>query len=372
MDIAIINRMLGISRGGGEMWDLKMAEQLRELGVNVTFYLGEPLRSDIPNPPAEFEYETIPTPHLRDLAYAAPQGIGGALMDVDVYEFTRRAANAIRATDHDLVHVTSRGEFGRYVSELKTPVTLSLHGPPHSFWRDVLYPFGSSYDFLIPFDRVIGVGNTYPIIQEQTDCDASQINPGVDTDQFTPSNQQQDGKSILFVGRFVPAKNLPALLEAFDEVLATHPDATLTLIGDGPRRYRIESRIDALNLRDNVVLPGYVDNEDLPTYYHLADVVALSSRTENHPIVLLEAMSSATPVVAPRIGMIPNIVDHEQNGLLYDTHDELVAHLDRLLSNQDLRHNYGQCGRKKAVEGFDWEQQARDLKSLFEELIDKQ
>lgn len=369
MDIAIINRRLGISRGGGEIWDLKMAEHLRELGVDITFYLGKPLRSNLTDPPVDFDYISIPTPHLQDLAYAAPPGIGGALMDIDVYEFTRRAAKTVQDTNHDLIHMTARGEFGRYASELDQPVTIKLNGPPHSLWLDIINPFTSSYSLLPKFDQVIATGITPQKIRDQIDCDVAQINPGVDTDQFTPTDQPPNKKSILFVGRFVPAKNLTVLVEAFDEVLTTHPKATLTLVGDGPRRNKIESKIDSLGLWNNVMLPGYVKNENLPRYYHQADIVALSSRTENHPIVLLESMSCATPVVAPNIGWIPKMVDHEQNGLLYDTQDELVIHLDRLLSSPDLIHQYGQNGRQKAVEGFDWEQRARELRDLFQQTI---
>jgi len=371
MDVAIINRMLGISRGGGEMWDLKMAEHLRELGVEVTFYLGKPLRSDLPDPPTEFDYIEIPTPHLRDIAYAAPRGIGGVIMDVDDYEFTRRAARTVHDRDHDIVHITGRPSFGRYVSDLDRPVTIKMNGPPHSFFLDIVHPRKSSYSFLPKFDAVVATGIACPKIREQSDCDVTQINPGVDTDQFTPDDTSSTGKSILFVGRFVPAKNLPALLEAFAEVLSAHPGATLTLVGDGPLRSRVESKIDDLGIRESVHLPGYVGNDDLPAYYHRADVVALSSRTENHPIVLLEAMSCATPVVAPSIGWIPHMVDHERNGLLFDTQDELADHLDSLLSDPDRRREYGEHGRRTAVEGFDWSQRAKELQRLFERVCNE-
>jgi len=161
------------------------------------------------------------------------------------------------------------------------------------------------------------------------------------------------------------------LLEAFAEVLSAHPGATLTLVGDGPLRSRVESKIDDLGIRESVHLPGYVGNDDLPAYYHRADVVALSSRTENHPIVLLEAMSCATPVVAPSIGWIPHMVDHERNGLLFDTQDELADHLDSLLSDPDRRREYGEHGRRTAVEGFDWSQRAKELQRLFERVCNE-
>lgn len=373
MDVAIINRMLGISRGGGEMWDIKMAEHLRELGVEVTFYLGKPLRSDLPDPPTEFDYIEIPTPHLRDIAYAAPRGIGGVIMDVDDYEFTRRAARTIRDRDHDIVHITGRPSFGRYVSDLDRPVTIQMNGPPHSFFLDIINPLTSSYSLLPEFDEVIATGVTCDYIEERTECDVTRINPGVDTEQFTPGDESENPgeKRILFVGRFVPAKDLPTLLDAFEQVHTDHPDAELVLVGDGPLRDRVENSIEKRRLGDSVHLPGYIENDDLPKYYRRADVFALTSKHESFGMVLLEAMSSGTPVVAPRIDWIPNIVDHERNGLLFDTQDELADHLDSLLSDPDRRREYGEHGRRTAVEGFDWSQRAKELQRLFERVCNE-
>ena len=95
MDLAFVNRMAGITWGGGEIWDLKMAEGLEEMGAEVTFYVGRPLRSELPEPIEGFETVEIPTPHLRDFAYAAPPGVGGALAHLDASVFCRRTAKAI-------------------------------------------------------------------------------------------------------------------------------------------------------------------------------------------------------------------------------------------------------------------------------------
>jgi len=368
MNLAFVNRMLGITRGGGEIWDLKMAEELEELGVELTFYVGKPLRSDLPEPIDGFKTVEIPTPHLRDLALGAPIGIGGALYDVDRWLFRRRVISQLKKREHDIIHVNSDPQFGRFVDQFDSPVVVKMNGPPHSLWQDYINPLSSSYDFFEEFDAVIATGVTTGEIEERTGIDVHTINPGVDTDTFAPADEETAGKTILFVGRFVPAKDIPTLLEAFDGVGENHPVTELTLVGDGPRRSRVESKIDELGLTDAVNLPGYVANEDLPEFYRDASVFALGSRTDNHPITLLEAMSCGTPVVAPKIGWIPNIVDHERDGLLWGTQDQFEAYLDRLLSDPALQREFGEQGRQKAVDGFDWKQRARQLFKIYDNL----
>jgi glycosyltransferase involved in cell wall biosynthesis len=373
MDIAFVNRMAGITRGGGEIWDLKMAEQLEGLGAEVTFYVGKPLRSELSEPIEEFEYVEVPTPHLRNLAYAAPIGIGGLLSDIDARLFTGRVVRRLHERDHDIIHVNSDPQFGRVVSEFDMPVTIKMNGPPHSLWYDYVSPFTSSYDFFQYFDSIIATGITTEKIQERVSHEVHTINPGVDTNEFTPDGPtvEIDSPSVLFVGRFVPAKNLGLLVEAFAEVVKQFPSAELILIGDGPLKHKIRDRIQKLGLENRVRMPGYIDNANLPQYYRSADVVALSSRRENHPITLLEAMSCGTPVVAPEIGAIPEIVDDGTNGLLYPTGnaDALNKVLQQTLSDDDLRSRLGAAGSKKAQMEYDWHSRAEGLYRLFRKEI---
>ncbi|MFB6198667.1 MAG: glycosyltransferase, partial [Halobacteriaceae archaeon] len=156
-----------------------------------------------------------------------------------------------------------------------------MNGPPHSLFQDYLNPFSSSYDFFEKFGAVIATGVTTEAIESRIDVNVHTINPGVDTEVFTPA--QED------------IQNLPKLLRAFNRIHASHPEADLMLVGDGPERDRVESLAEELDLDDVVSFPGYVDNAELPEYYRRAAVFVLSSRRDNHPITLMEAMSCETP-----------------------------------------------------------------------------
>jgi len=361
--------MTGITRGGGEIWDLKIAEGLEERGADVTFYVGKPLRSELPEPIEGFETVEVPTPHLRDLAYAAPKGIGGGLADIDSRLFMNRTVKKLHGHNHDIIHINSDPRFVRIVSRFDVPVTIKMNGPPYSLWYDVVNPFTSSYEFFDAFDAVVATGITTEEIQKRISSEVHTINPGVDTDQFSPDGPtiETDGPTVLFVGRFVPAKNLTLLVEAFADVVEHFPSAELMLIGDGPLRNRIEKRIRELGIQNRVRMPGYVDNADLPQYYRSADVFVLSSRRENHPITLLEAMSCGTPVITPDIGAISDIVDNETNGLLYlpDSLDDLRESLKQLLSDSSFRSQLGTAGRKKMQKEYDWRRQSKRLYKLL-------
>ena len=374
MNLAFINRMLGITRGGGEIWDLRMAEGLEEWGADVTFYVGKPLRSELPEPIEEFETVEVPTPHLRDLAYAAPPGVGGALAHLDARVFCRRAAKAIQQRDFDLVQICSRPHFAQYVDQIDAPVSIVMHGEPYSLWYDVLKPGGSTYELLEKFDQIITVEGVRETIEQKVSCSIETVNPGVDTDHFIPSDTETINKRVLFVGRFVPAKNLSLLIEAFDAVIDNHPEAELVLVGDGPKRNQLEYEVQQRELTDQVQFPGYVLNKELPKWYQSANVFALSSRHESYGITLLEAMSSGIPIVAPRIGSIPAIVEDGRTGLLYTAGSvtELYTALDNFLSNPKSQTVCGQNAREKASNEFDWSERRSELFELYDSLINSQ
>jgi len=351
-----------------------MAEGLEKMGAEVTFYVGKPLRSELPEPIEGFETVEVPTPHLRDLAYAAPKGIGGGLADIDSRLFMNRIVKKLHGHNHDIIHINSDPRFARVVSRFDVPVTIKMNGPPYSLWYDVVNPFTNSYKFFDTFDAVVATGITTGEIQKRISSEVHTINPGVDTDQFSPDGPtiETDGPTILFVGRFVPAKNLTLLMDAFSRVVEDWPSATLRLIGDGPIKSDIQSKISDRDLQDSVRLEGYVDNNNLPKVYRSSDVFALSSQRENHPITLLEAMSCGTPVVAPSIGAIPEIVEDERTGLLYPSGSvsELSETIDRILSNPGLRTSCSRRAREKSMNDFDWFKNQAELFELFNRVME--
>jgi glycosyltransferase involved in cell wall biosynthesis len=334
----------------------------------VTFYVGKPLLSKLPEPIEDFETVEIPTPHLRDWAYAAPRGVGGALSHIDAEVFCRRVAKELQKREHDLVQISGRPHFARYVNRIDAPVSIVMHGEPYSLWYDVVKPWGSTYELLEAFDQVITVGGARKAIEERVSRPVTTVNPGVNTGVFTPGDgDREKDKRVLFVGRFVPVKNIELLIEAFSRVTDSHPEAELVLVGDGPRRDTLRIEVEQQGLSDQVRFTGYIPNDELPDIYRNASIFVLPSKSEGYPITLLEAMSCGTPVVAPSVGAIPDIVDDGENGLLYPVGsvNDLADALDTLLSDRELQWLYNKNARKKAVDMFDWIERQRQTYKLY-------
>ncbi len=176
---------------------------------------------------------------------------------------------------------------------------------------------------------------------------------GVDTDFFHPAGEAPDGPSgepsLLCIARMAPDKNHPLLLRAFARVLRQCPDAILHLVGEGREKARVQSLAAAPELRGRVRFhPG---NADVRPLLHKAQVFVLASDYEGMPNVLLEAMACGLPVAATRAGGVPELVIHEQTGLLADCGDEagLAGAMARLLANPDERTAFGRAGRERAL-----------------------
>jgi glycosyltransferase involved in cell wall biosynthesis len=121
-------------------------------------------------------------------------------------------------------------------------------------------------------------------------------------------------------------------------------------------RERLFLIIKNLGIIDNVILIGRVPNYAMPIYYSSSDIVLLPSLSENFPVVALEAMSSGKPIIASRVGGIPELVSNNENGILVSPGnvEQLVGALLRLLENQSLRNRLGNMGRKLVEEEYDW------------------
>lgn len=136
---------------------------------------------------------------------------------------------------------------------------------------------------------------------------------------------------LINVGRFAAIKDLPTLIDAFALVHPEHPQARLVLAGEGDQRPKIEAKIDEHQLHAVVNLLGARD--DIPVLLRSADVFVSSSANEGLPIAVLEAMAAGLPIVATKVGDIPQVV-REQAGVTVAPHDHqaLAAAINQLLS----------------------------------------
>jgi glycosyltransferase involved in cell wall biosynthesis len=151
-----------------------------------------------------------------------------------------------------------------------------------------------------------------------------------------------------FVGGLQPAKGLDDLAAA---VASANVDVSVIIAGDGPARARLER-----SFGDEATFLGSVPYAQVPALYHAFDLLALPSHTEGLPRVVLEAQATGTPVIATRVGGVPEAVTDGETGLLCPPRrpSDLAAALDRLGSDAAERRRLGQNGRRAVEEGFSW------------------
>lgn len=203
--------------------------------------------------------------------------------------------------------------------------------------------------------------------------------------------------TVLFVGRLSPEKGIHTLLEAMDIVCRRMPEARLRLVGpqvtlpleyivgisEDPRVRRLAAYYDGTVCSDyqgflrqragEGALAGRVDfvgsmpQAELPRMYAEADVLANPSFSESFGMSLVEAMATGLPVVATRIGGMPEIVVPGTTGFLREAGDVegLAADLLECLGSAERRDQLGAAGRARALEVFTWEARARRLEKLF-------
>lgn len=167
-----------------------------------------------------------------------------------------------------------------------------------------------------------------------------------------PLARPGDGPPVVVsVGRLQHPKDSATLLRAAARLGGR--DWRLELVGDGPDRPALESLHRELGLEGRVRFAG--ERDDVPELLSRAAVFVLSSRSEGMPLSVLEAMAAGLPVVASRVGGIPEQVADGVTGLLVPVGDaeRLAEALRRLLDDPELRRSLGSAGRTRAEERFD-------------------
>ncbi len=196
---------------------------------------------------------------------------------------------------------------------------------------------------------------------------------GIDAQQFSPLHRSEQLRAeygvnskplLIFVGRLVKEKDLDVLVDACAALEKEGREFDVALIGDGPMRTEIKSRLP------RAILPGFQRGNDLSRWYASAEIFVFPSTTETFGNVVLEAGASGLPVVCAEAGGVADLVTHEHTGLLARPHsaDDFAAKLDLLLQSSDLRQRMGSNGREFAM-SHDWHAVNKLLLESYENTI---
>lgn len=223
--------------------------------------------------------------------------------------------------------------------------------------------------------------NLCPSIATKTDMEKHGITNielwgrGIETSEFSPEKRSkdlrkkycdEDEKVLLYVGRVAPEKELEVLMDAVKILNKKNLKFKLLVIGDGPSKQEFENQ----NI-ENVVFVGYKTGEELKTYYASADIFAFPSSSETYGNVVLEAMASGLPVVAPFAGGVQeNLIDME-NGMAFDVGDseDMAEKIESLLKDEELIARFSKKARNHTLTK-NWNEIYTNLFSRFNQVVE--
>jgi glycosyltransferase involved in cell wall biosynthesis len=179
---------------------------------------------------------------------------------------------------------------------------------------------------------------------------------------------------LLFVGRLSSEKGVDVLISALPLILQRHPEAHLSIIGDGPERSDLQDLARGLGVEKHTNFMGQLDNTQLGAHYLQSAVCIQSSRwLENGPISGIEALAYGRPLVAADTGGLPEMVDEGVTGFTFerDNQRDLAAKVMKLLGRQDLLREFGENARKRFENIYTVERHVEELLSIYAEALKK-
>jgi L-malate glycosyltransferase len=241
--------------------------------------------------------------------------------------------------------------------------------------------------FITRNSLVISVNSNYmkrQLLEISPECEGKVkvIPMGIEPEQFTSSeypdipSRYQAGYIIFCAGRLIELKGTEYLIDAMPGILSCLPNTRLLVAGDGPEKVNLIKKIQVLNLGSHVSLLGTISHQDIPAYYHSADVfvlpsVFISGMTEALGLVLLEAMASGCPVIGSNVGGIPDIISDGENGFLVPERDPvaIAEKIVMLLSDPVLAERFRKAGYATVMTRFSWDQISSQFSGVYDQVL---
>jgi len=206
------------------------------------------------------------------------------------------------------------------------------------------------------------------------------LHNGVDLDKFRPRAKKHEEMRrklsipesaivVLTVRRLVYKNGVDTLIEGANIAVKKNPRIIFLAVGKGPDSESIKLRIQQLGIDDNFKLAGFVSDADLPSYYNVADLFVLPSKSgEGLPLVALEAMACALPVIATDVGGIREVLKEDYGRLVPPNQPELLAEAVLDFAAQNFSKRKLEL-RAMMEEKFSWDTNVERLIEIYEELI---
>jgi glycosyltransferase involved in cell wall biosynthesis len=343
-----------------------------------------------------------PGPNEGDMGYLASQkgidpliipGLGRELSPLWDAQTTFKLARILRRQRPHIVetHTAKAGAVGRLAARLAgVPVVIHVfHGHVfHSYFGPAKTELFINIERGLArlTDRIITISPA----QRRDVVDVYRIAPpervitiplGLDLGPFEPARQSCRGQFrsslgispdiplIGFVGRLTAVKNPRQFIEVAGRVIRESPQARFVFVGDGELRPALEEQVGALGLAQTVIFTGWQAN--MPAVYSDLDLLVLTSLNEGTPVTVIEALATGVPVVASEVGGVPDVVTHQETGLLVPSGDaEATAQaILQFLRAPERAQRLALAGQRVVLGRFDLRRLVNDMDALYHALL---
>jgi glycosyltransferase involved in cell wall biosynthesis len=265
------------------------------------------------------------------------------------------------------------------------PFVLHIHGginTPHYKsinMREKIQLFFKNYIFdtilgkltIKQANALISVSNNdLEIIQNRFNLSPSKAYPvpnGIDINKYKKSRTAKRRKFITFIGRLSYIKGIDIFLEIIKDLYHKDKNLEFLIIGDGPLRNLVEGARKELPLK---YFESYPYNK-MADIYNMSKILLLSSRFEGLPTILLESLACETPVIAPKVGGISEVISDNKNGFLFNikSKEEIYTKILNLIHDDKKLDKLGENGRKLIEKKYSWEIISNKIEKIYRKLI---
>jgi len=393
MNICMLIRSLNAHGiGGMEYHTHLLTEALVKNGVNVTLITTA-------HPEGKL-HENLNGVDIYYLKNTEPRSYTPEWWDLSLKKFNQLHTKH----NYDLIHSQSIGAWGLLdtARNNKLPVVTTSHGTPISdassyvrsnklgvqmfTFLDITKYLPKHYEMYRNSKKVIAVSDelnkhisgfffkqSKKIVTVLNGIDTSRFNPKIDTKAVREKyNVNPQDKIILFVGRIIKEKGVQNIITALPKIQKKVKEAKLLIVGDGNYLPEVRKIVKSKKLTGSVTVTGKVDADDIPPLYNLADVfVSPTLRVEGLPYNVLEAMSTARPVVASEMGGITDLIDNNVNGILIPPGDisSLTSEVIKLLKDPEKCAKLGKKARAKITRKFSTEKMTQETLDIYNEIL---
>ncbi len=282
--------------------------------------------------------------------------------------YSIRALNKIKDWKLDIIHSHTEFGIGTFARIVAKQYNIPLVHTYHTMYEDYVHYITKGYfdktskkivEYLTKFycdktarELIVPSTKTYDLfikkykIQNRVNI----IPTGIDISRFFKENVslsevkkikedlgiKKNDFILLFVGRLAEEKNVELLINAHNEIIKNHKHVKLMIVGSGPDYEKYINLSISLGIKDNVIFTNAIPWNDIPLYYHVADVFVTASTSETQGLTVIEAMAASLPVICADDEAFNRIVINGTNGFLFSDKDEYINCIDKIIEDKKL------------------------------------